>query len=394
MAGMRTLQLAGLVVAAIASHSWVVNAEDGLAGWQGAASRAAAAAAERASRDAVERPADEPSINEDAAGATSKPTASGAPADAKPGASTKTPPAIPAKTLFGAATTPSPLAARAIGGYAKGCLAGAQALAIDGPAWQAMRLSRNRNWGHPQLISLLERFAKEVQEKDGWPGLLIGDISQPRGGPMLTGHSSHQLGLDADVWFTPMPARRLTKSERENLSATSMLAADNLSVNPKVWGEGQVKIIRRVASYQEVERVLVHPAIKKALCEAAGSDRSWLNKVRPIWGHYYHFHIRMGCPAGSVGCVRQAPPPSDDGCGKELDDWYKLLTAPPPPKPTVPVKPPPPKPPLTMADLPADCRTVLESGETASQPDAKNLATGTAGDNGALDAPKPQARSN
>ncbi len=76
----------------------------------------------------------------------------------------------PAKKLFGAAKAPAALAARAIGGYAKGCLAGGRALAIDGPAWQAMRLSRNRNWGHPKLIALLERFAKEMQDKEKWPG--------------------------------------------------------------------------------------------------------------------------------------------------------------------------------------------------------------------------------
>ena len=88
-----------------------------------------------------------------------------------------------------------------------------------------MRLSRNRNWGHPELIALLERFAGEVKKNNEWPGLLVGDISQPRGGPMLTGHASHQVGLDADIWFTPMPDHTLTKQEREDLSATSMLAA-------------------------------------------------------------------------------------------------------------------------------------------------------------------------
>ena len=139
----------------------------------------------------------------------------------------------PAKVLFGAAKTPAPLAARAIGFYAKGCLAGAAALPIDGPAWQAMRLSRNRNWGHPELVGLVEKLAIEAKAHDGWPGLLVGDLSQPRGGPMLTGHASHQVGLDADIWLTPMPDRRLTEKEREDLSATSMLAADKVSVDPR-----------------------------------------------------------------------------------------------------------------------------------------------------------------
>src|SRR5687767_12902571 len=66
----------------------------------------------------------------------------------------KKPPPKPspiAKALFGAATEPAPLAARSIGGYAKGCLAGGMSLPINGPNWQVMRLSRNRNWGNPRL---------------------------------------------------------------------------------------------------------------------------------------------------------------------------------------------------------------------------------------------------
>ena len=138
-----------------------------------------------------------------------------------------------AKKLFGAVKEPAPLAARAIGTYAHGCLSGAVALPIDGPAWQEMRLSRNRNWGHPKLIALIEQFAKDAQKLDGWPGLLVGDIAQPRGGPMITGHASHQVGLDADIWLTPMPNRRLTAKEREDIQATSMLDKTSSAVDPR-----------------------------------------------------------------------------------------------------------------------------------------------------------------
>ena len=274
--------------------------------------------------------------------------------------------ATPAKELFGRKQEPASLATRSIGFYAKGCLAGAKPLAIDGNAWQAMRLSRNRNWGHPQLIALVQRLATEGQKHDGWPGLLVGDISQPRGGPMLTGHASHQIGLDADIWLTPMPDRRLTAREREDLSATSMLR-DKLSVDPAIWTESHVRLIKRAASYPEVERVLVHPAIKKALCEGAskvGSDRSWLSKVRPTWGHHYHFHIRMSCPKDSPTCKPQAAPPSGDTCGKELSDWMALLAAPPKPPPA---KPRPPAPPMTMAQLPGECQAVLDAPAPAAQ---------------------------
>lgn len=268
----------------------------------------------------------------------------------------------PAKELFGTATEPAPLAARAIGSYAKGCLAGGISLPINGPDWQVMRLSRNRNWGHPRLLDYLERLSSDARALDGWPGLLIGDMAQPRGGPMITGHTSHQIGLDADIWLTPMPDRILTPQEREDMIATSMLK-DPFSVDPAVFTKMQVKLIKRAASYPQVARIFVHPAIKKALCEQAGKDRAWLSKVRPWWNHYYHFHVRLTCPPGSEGCENQKPASSDDGCGTELANWYKMLkqseiaTAGMPAGTKWVSK----KKPLAVADLPAECRTVLNS---------------------------------
>jgi penicillin-insensitive murein DD-endopeptidase len=267
----------------------------------------------------------------------------------------------PAKELFGAAKSPALLTARSIGFYAKGCLAGGTALPIDGPAWQAMRLSRNRNWGHPELVALVEKLALDAKKNDGWPGLLVGDLSQPRGGPMLSGHASHQVGLDADIWLTPMPNRRLSEQEREDISATSMLSEDVTSVDANIWKPEHVRLIKRAASYDKVERIFVHPAIKKALCEATANDadRQWLSKVRPMWGHNYHFHIRIECPAASTNCEKQPEPAHDDGCGAELTHWLKLVKVPPKPSLT----PGPGKPGLTLDQLPVDCRSVLASGK-------------------------------
>ena len=93
-----------------------------------------------------------------------------------------------AKNLFGAKTLPAATAPKSYGFYSKGCFSGGVAIATDGPNWQAMRLSRNRRWGHPAMINLIEKLARDSAQ-DGWPGLLLGDISQPRGGPMLTGHA-------------------------------------------------------------------------------------------------------------------------------------------------------------------------------------------------------------
>lgn len=261
----------------------------------------------------------------------------------------------PANVLFGAAAVPATTSGpRVIGSYAKGCLAGAVSLPVDGPGWQAMRLSRNRTWGHPVLIEWLQGFAAEARAA-GWPGLLVGDIAQPRGGPMASGHASHQIGLDVDVWLTAMPERMLTAQERESLGARSMLAAGTRRVDATLFGPAQVAVIRTAALQPEVERIFVHPGIKAALCEAAGADRAWLRRVRPWWGHDAHFHVRLACPPNEPLCRDQPPSPAGDGCGDELAWWLSD-------EPWLPKKPavPPPRP-LRLADLPAECRGVLEA---------------------------------
>src|SRR5579875_839397 len=80
----------------------------------------------------------------------------------------------PAKILFGDVKLPSRGRPAAIGYYPRGCLAGGVALPANGPTWQVMRLSRNRNWGHPELVNFLRRLAAKAK-KVGWNGLLVGD---------------------------------------------------------------------------------------------------------------------------------------------------------------------------------------------------------------------------
>ncbi len=264
-------------------------------------------------------------------------------------------PATPAKALFGRDATPAPLAARAIGFYSRGCLAGARALSVDGPTWQVMRVSRDRYWGHPDLIAFLERFSKKVPQISHWPGILVGDMSQPRGGPMLTGHASHQIGLDADIWLTPMPDRRLPREDREEMMATNVVREDRRDVDPAKWTPDHLAVIRAAAQDSDVERIFVNPAIKKALCREATGDRSWLAKVRPFWGHDYHFHVRIACPKGNDACEDQDPVAAGEGCDASLAGWFKDSILHPRPSPA----PPKPKPPLTLAQLPAACRSIV-----------------------------------
>jgi penicillin-insensitive murein DD-endopeptidase len=270
-----------------------------------------------------------------------------------------------AKKAFGAIQAPSgQMPPRAIGQYDRGCVSGASKLPMNGPGWQVMRLSRNRYWGHPVLLAYLAKLASDAQRLDGSPGILVGDMAQPIGGPLLGGHASHQSGLDADLWYMPTPGHALSMEEREQTSAPSVVNAATLTVDKAYWNQAQIKLLQRAASYPEVARIFVHPAVKKALCSAAGADRAWLQKIRPWYKHDDHFHIRLNCPAGSPSCVAQAPTAAgDDGCGKELDDWFKKLLA----KPKPPIKPLPPAKPMLVSDLPAECQTLLAAAEQAQK---------------------------
>jgi penicillin-insensitive murein endopeptidase len=197
-------------------------------------------------------------------------------------------------------------------------------------------------------------LSSRAPEEAGWPGILVGDMSQPRGGPMITGHASHQIGLDADIWLTPMPNRSLTRREREEMSAVNVVGPDGLDVDRSVWTPGHLAIVRAAARDPNVERIFVNAAIKKAICRETSGDRAWLHKVRPYYGHNYHFHVRISCPGGSDTCKEQDAVPPGDGCDSSLDYWFKDAILHPRPNPNAK-----PKPPMTMAGLPPECRNVL-----------------------------------
>jgi penicillin-insensitive murein DD-endopeptidase len=281
-------------------------------------------------------------------------------------------PKIGAKQLFARRLLPSAQPTKVIGFYSRGCIAGAVEMPLNGDTWQVMRLSRNRYWGHPETIALLKRLSAKVHKDAGWPGILVGDIGQPRGGPALSGHASHQIGLDADVWLTPMPDHRLSLEDREEMSATMMVRDDRLDVDPKVFTSGHLALIRDAAQEPEVQRIFVNAAIKKALCREAKGDRQWLEKVRPWWGHDYHFHIRLRCPPGAAECKGQPDQTGGDGCApKELAYWFKdsIIHPKPPPEAKGPPAPPPRG--ITLAQMPTDCKAVLHAPDASLTSEAR-----------------------
>jgi penicillin-insensitive murein DD-endopeptidase len=272
-----------------------------------------------------------------------------------------------ANKLFGAHSAGSAQAPMPIGSYAKGCAAGLVELSESGPTWQAMRLSRGRNWGHPEMIDFLKGLSVAATQV-GWAGLYIGDISQPRGGPMTSGHASHQIGLDADIWMLPPKRLNLTRAERESISSIPVRSADQRSVTGN-WTRAHHRLMQAAAMDPRVDRIFVAAAVKIEMCKTARpADKAWLQKIRPVAGHDTHFHVRLKCPKGAKLCQTQKPTVADlsnggNGCDDTLMWWVTDYLN--PPKGTKKPKDPEPRArhprEFTMADLPAQCRDVLTS---------------------------------
>ncbi|MGC1487566.1 MAG: penicillin-insensitive murein endopeptidase [Albidovulum sp.] len=277
-----------------------------------------------------------------------------------------------ANQLFGVARSASGQKSAAIGSYSRGCGAGLVQLPESVPSWQAMRLSRNRNWGQPELVQYLVDLSAGAQTL-GWKGLYIGDLSMPRGGPFARGHSSHQTGLDADIWYLPPKSLRLSANDREKISANSVRTDDQRRVNSN-WTPSHHALLRMAASDPRVDRIFVAAAIKIEMCKSAkAKDKGWLQKIRPLYGHHDHFHVRLKCPRGDRACETQKPTVASlsnggNGCDATLNWWVTTyldgLKNPPATKPSKKKKAGPKKKNArnyVMADLPKACRKVLAS---------------------------------
>ena len=240
--------------------------------------------------------------------------------------------------------------AQSIGTYTAGCISGAVPIAINGQGYQIMRLSRNRFFGHPDLKAFIEQLGQSIDQQS-INALLIGDLGQPRGGPTLSGHRSHQTGLDVDIWFllSQLGHHPLSTKERETLNAPSMLKPHSDDLDYRQWTPTHEKVLQIAAELPNVERIFVNPSIKRELCMRHG-HQNWLRKIRPWWHHDDHFHVRLKCPTENPYCQSQESLPAGNGCDASLTWWFSEEAK----HPTAPQ--PSPKP----VELPTLCEQVLK----------------------------------
>lgn len=277
---------------------------------------------------------------------------------AAPAALAQAPAMIPVPPI---APGPAPGPARIVGGPGPGCIAGAERLPESGPGFMTVRESRSAFWGHPEVIAALKLLGQRAQAA-GLPVLLMNDISGPRGGPLVGGHVSHQLGLDADVYLdvaTPRPDRAALAA-RDAIDPPGLVRPDQRGVDMARWRPQHVTLLKLAATLPGVDRVLVNAAIKQQLCrEVPANDREWLRRIRPWYQHAAHMHIHFRCPAGNPECGDLPPIPPGDGCDASLQWWFDRLDQPPEKKPPSTARP-------SRPMVPAACGPILTAPSTVA----------------------------
>lgn len=204
------------------------------------------------------------------------------------------------------------------GSYANGCFSGGIIIPIKQNGYEQVRPSRNRHYGTPNMMTFIENINQfGIQQQRI---IILGDIAQPRGGPANFGHASHQTGLDIDIWLENRHVH-LSNHLRENLNTPSVVNPSNGKINQH-WNPFYRDLLHYAATYPETERIFVNPVIKARLCETE-TNKAWLEKLRPWYGHDSHFHVRLKCPTASQGCIPQDPIPKGSGCDTNLQNWVR-----------------------------------------------------------------------
>lgn len=218
--------------------------------------------------------------------------------------------------------------AEAVGNYNNGCIMNAVEAKHNAPYYQIYRPQSKRYYGDKTMMDFLDRFSKKAHQI-GFESILVGDISSQFGGPMNTGHASHQIGLDVDIEFN---TKRLSHNQLvKGGQAQFLVDKGSQSVNSK-FNKMYYQLIMAAAHDPEVERIFVGPAIKIAICDMTKDEREqpFLRKIRPWYGHTEHLHVRLRCPKNAPDCEHQAPPEPMHSIAEEKEEalsWFRPAPA-------------------------------------------------------------------
>lgn len=166
--------------------------------------------------------------------------------------------------------------------------------------------SRNKTYGHPALVLMLKRTAKQIARQTPGSVLLLGDLSSEHGG-RLYGHRSHQSGRDADIGFfvtdpkgKPLNAKKLRvfRASGRAKDGSPLLFDDYRNwLLIQLWLKDTRAQLQYVFVARHLRRRLLdfakaRPAFRKYVDRAAKFMRQPSNGLP----HDDHFHVRIACP--------------------------------------------------------------------------------------------------
>lgn len=210
----------------------------------------------------------------------------------------------------------------AVGFYTDGSVETSAVFPDSGPGFVKIFRLRKRGYGTATLVRTISLAAAAFRTQ--YPTgdrLQIGDTSDWNGG-YISGHASHQNGLDADMGYL-----QTNKVERDpnnsGPNGFSEIFVKNGAVTanfdiPRNWA-----ILRNLVARGNVSRIFVDPVIKSTFCKkaaaidptlSAANRNEVLRRIRPYGNHADHFHMRIKCPVGHKKCVAQSEPPTGTGC--------------------------------------------------------------------------------
>jgi penicillin-insensitive murein DD-endopeptidase len=219
--------------------------------------------------------------------------------------------------------TQNPGLEQALGFYSRGSLIHANRMEDVGPGFLKLYLPRNRAFASSDLVKILKDAAAQLSsEYPSGERLQIGDISAENGG-WISGHGSHQNGLDADLAYL-----RVNRHE-QSPEATSGFQ-ENFVQRGQVTANFDVarnfRIMQLLVNSRRINRIFVGATIKNRLCSYAQTSGQYeanietLRRLRPLDHHDDHFHVRILCPAASPRCQAQEEVAPGSGCPGMLGD--------------------------------------------------------------------------
>src|SRR5690606_25519431 len=174
--------------------------------------------------------------------------------------------------------------------------------------------STRARYGHPALVLMLRRSAKQISRDAGGIKMLVGDLSRERGGP-LYGHRSHQSGRDADVGFFATNSKGKSVQLREFVKFGAdgkALDGSNLRFDDyRNWLLVQAWVTDTRAG---LSHIFVSHGLRARLLAFAAKDARFARYApraaellkQPERGepHDDHFHVRIACPKRQEGLCK------------------------------------------------------------------------------------------